>query len=118
MGRVKPGCLGAAVMMGPQWRCRWAQPWTLLLLLLGPRFLGSHIWGPAEKEGNDDQRFLKNYLPATVEYALRMYNLMSQGRNAYKVVHVLRSWKDPVGTLPYCWCIPAVNEGLAGVGGA
>ncbi|ELR61256.1 hypothetical protein M91_20732, partial [Bos mutus] len=44
----------------------------------------------------DDQRLLKNYLPATVEYVLHMYNLMSQGRNAYKVVHVLRSWKDPV----------------------
>lgn len=103
-------------MMGRQRRCRWAQPWTLLLLLLGPQPLGSHIWGPAEKEGDDEERLL-NYLPATVEYALHMYNLTNQGRNAYKVVRVLRSWKDPVGTLPCCWCTPAVNEGLAGVGG-
>nr|XP_020734931.1 cystatin-9-like isoform X3 [Odocoileus virginianus texanus] len=71
-----------------QRRCRWAQPWTLLLLLLGPRLLVSHSWGPAEKEGDDDQRFLKNYPPATVEYALHMYNWTSQGRNAYKEVDV------------------------------
>ncbi|KAJ1076945.1 hypothetical protein K5549_017775, partial [Capra hircus] len=66
-------------------------PWTLLLLLLGPQPLGSHIWGPAEKEGDDEERLLKNYLPATMEYALHMYNLTNQGRNAYKVVRVLRS---------------------------
>ncbi|XDB56386.1 hypothetical protein AB1E18_009854 [Capra hircus] len=62
----------------------------------GPQPLGSHIWGPAEKEGDDEERLLKNYLPATMEYALHMYNLTNQGRNAYKVVRVLRSWKDPV----------------------
>ncbi|XP_040103253.1 cystatin-9-like [Oryx dammah] len=82
--------------MGRQRRCKWAQPWTLLLLLLGPQLLGSHIWGPTEKEGDDEQRLLKNYLPATVEYALHTYNLTNQGRNAYEVVRVLRSWKDPV----------------------
>ncbi|XP_020734924.2 cystatin-9-like isoform X2 [Odocoileus virginianus] len=88
MGRVKPGCLGAAAMTDWQRRCRWAQPWTLLLLLLGPWLLVSHSWGPAEKEGDDDQRFLKNYPPATVEYALHMYNWTSQGRNTYKEVDV------------------------------
>ncbi|XDA82270.1 hypothetical protein R6Z07F_012192 [Ovis aries] len=55
--------------------------------LHGPQPLGSHIWGPAEKEGDDEERLL-NYLPATVEYALHMYNLTNQGRNAYKVVDV------------------------------
>ena len=114
---MRPGCLGAAAMTDWQRRCRWAQPWTLLLLLLGPQLLVSHSWGPAEKEGDDDQRFLKNYPPASVEYALHMYNRMSQGRNAYKKVRILWSWKDPVGTCP-CWCTPAVNECLAGVGGA
>ncbi|XP_043740417.1 cystatin-9-like isoform X2 [Cervus elaphus] len=87
-GRVKPGCLGAAAMTDWQRRCRWAQPWTLLLLLLGPRLLVSHSWGPEEKEGDDDQRFLKNYPPATVEYALHMYNRTSQGRSAYEEVDI------------------------------
>ena len=103
--------------MGRQRRYRWAQPWTLLLLLLGPQLLVTHGWRPQGNENSKNRDILRLYFPAVVEYALHMYNLKSQDRNAYKVVRVLRSWKDPVGTRPCCWYTPAVNEGLAGVGG-
>ncbi|XP_055280823.1 cystatin-9-like isoform X2 [Moschus berezovskii] len=84
-GRVKPGCLGVAAMMGWPRRCRWAQPWTLLLLLLGPQLLVTHGWRPQGNENSEDRNILELYFPAVVEYALHMYNLRSQDSNAYKV---------------------------------
>ena len=98
-GRVKPGRLGAAAMMGRQRRYRWAQPWTLLLLLLGPQLLVTHGWRPQGNENSKNRDILRLYFPAVVEYALHMYNLKSQDRNAYKVVRVLRSWPEWVGTI-------------------
>ncbi|XP_068842864.1 cystatin-9 [Capricornis sumatraensis] len=81
-------------MMGRQRRCRWAQPWTLLLLLLGPQLLVTHGWRPQGNENSKNRNILKLYFPAVVEYALHVYNLKSQDRNAYKVVRVLRSWPE------------------------
>ncbi|XP_019828335.1 cystatin-9 isoform X1 [Bos indicus] len=81
-------------MMGRQWRCRWAQPWTLLLLLLGPRLLVTHGWRRKGDKNSENTNILELYLPAVVEYALHVYNLRSQDMNAYKVVRVLRSWLE------------------------
>ncbi|XP_028354995.1 cystatin-9-like isoform X2 [Physeter macrocephalus] len=78
-----------------QWTCRWAQPCALLLFLLGPQLLVTQDWD-SQEEANDDQRASKNYFLATVEYGLHIFNLRSQDSNAYKVVRVLRSWKEPV----------------------
>ena len=86
-------------MMGRQRRYRWAQPWTLLLLLLGPQLLVTHGWRPQGNENSKNRDILRLYFPAVVEYALHMYNLKSQDRNAYKVVRVLRSWPEWVGTI-------------------
>ncbi|XDB56387.1 hypothetical protein ABFV05_010003 [Capra hircus] len=81
-------------MMGRQRRYRWAQPWTLLLLLLGLQLLVTHGWRPQGNENSKNRDILRLYFPAVVEYALHMYNLKSQDRNAYKVVRVLRSWPE------------------------
>ncbi|XP_068381045.1 cystatin-9-like [Eschrichtius robustus] len=83
-------------MLCQQWRCRWAQPCALLLLLLGPQLLVTQDWDSQEEANDDDQRASKNYFLATVEYGLHVFNLRSQDRNAYKVVRILRSWKEPV----------------------
>ena len=98
-GRVKPGCLGAAAMKGRQQRCRWAQPRTLLLLLLGPQLLVTYGWRPQGDETSENKNTLELYFPAVVEYVLHVYNLRSPDRNAYKVVRVLRSWQESVSTI-------------------
>ncbi|XP_033696135.1 cystatin-9-like [Tursiops truncatus] len=85
-------------MLCQQWTCRWAQPWALLLLLLGPQLVVTHGWQP-QGEGNvEDQATLELYFPATVEYAVHVFNQRSQDSNAYKVVRILRSWKESVQT--------------------
>ncbi|XP_057560071.1 cystatin-9-like [Hippopotamus amphibius kiboko] len=77
-----------------QWRCRWALPCALLLLFSGLQILVTHGWGPQGEGHGEDQTVLDLYFPATVEYALHVYNLKSQDSNAYKVVRVLRSWRE------------------------
>lgn len=96
---MKPGCLGAAAMKGRQQRCRWAQPWALLLLLLGPQLLVTYGWRPQVGENSENRNTLELYFPSVVEYVLHMYNLRSLDRNAYKVVRVLRSWQELVSTI-------------------
>ncbi|XP_061065822.1 cystatin-9-like [Eubalaena glacialis] len=85
-------------MLCQQWRCRWAQPWALLLLLLGPQLVVTHGWQPQGEGNGEDQATLELYFPATVEYAVHVFNQRSQDRNAYKVVRILRSWKESVQT--------------------
>uniref|UniRef100_A0A8C6BTU0 Cystatin domain-containing protein n=1 Tax=Monodon monoceros TaxID=40151 RepID=A0A8C6BTU0_MONMO len=82
----------------PQWTCRWAQPWALLLLLLGPQLVVTHVWQPQGEGNGEDQATLELYFPATVEYAVHVFNQRSQDSNAYKVVRILRSWKESVQT--------------------
>ncbi|XP_060981646.1 cystatin-9-like [Dama dama] len=81
-------------MKGRQQRCRRAQPWALLLLLLGPQLLVTYGWRPQVSENSENRNTLELYFPAVVEYVLHMYNLRSLDRNAYKVVRVLRSWQE------------------------
>ncbi|XP_057386091.1 cystatin-9-like isoform X2 [Balaenoptera acutorostrata] len=84
-------------MLCQQWGCRWAQPCTLLLLLLGPQLVVTYGWQPQGEGNGQDQATLELYFPATVEYAVHVFNQRSQDRNAYKVVRILRSWKEPLG---------------------
>ena len=111
------GVRALTAMLCQQWGCRWAQPCTLLLLLLGPQLVVTYGWQPQGEGNGQDQATLELYFPATVEYAVHVFNQRSQDRNAYKVVRILRSWKEPVGTtsspLPH-WPTPAVNEGREG----
>ncbi|XP_032461980.1 cystatin-9-like [Phocoena sinus] len=83
-------------MLCQQWTCRWAQPWALLLL--GPQLVVTHGWQPQGEGNGEDQATLELYFPATVEYAVHVFNQRSQDSNAYKVVRILRSWKDSVQT--------------------
>ncbi|XP_022449782.1 cystatin-9-like [Delphinapterus leucas] len=85
-------------MLCQQWTCRWAQPWALLLLLLGPQLVVTHVWQPQGEGNGEDQATLELYFPATVEYAVHVFNQRSQDSNAYKVVRILRSWKESVQT--------------------
>ncbi|XP_026974134.1 cystatin-9-like [Sagmatias obliquidens] len=85
-------------MLCQQWTCRWAQPWALLLLLLGPQLVVTHGWQPQGEGNGEDQATLELYFPATVEYAVHVFNQRSQDSNAYKVVRILRSWKESVQT--------------------
>uniref|UniRef100_A0A8C3X0J4 Cystatin domain-containing protein n=1 Tax=Catagonus wagneri TaxID=51154 RepID=A0A8C3X0J4_9CETA len=71
-------------------------PWATLLLLLGPLFLVTLGWGPQGEGEKKDQHILELYFPPTVEYALHLFNLKSPDRNAYKVVRVLKSWREQV----------------------
>lgn len=86
-----------AAMLYQPCHCRGAQPWVTLLLLLGPLFLVMLSWGPQGQAEKEDQSALELYFPATVEYALHEFNLKSRDRNAYKVVRVLKSWREKVG---------------------
>uniref|UniRef100_A0A452QX91 Cystatin domain-containing protein n=1 Tax=Ursus americanus TaxID=9643 RepID=A0A452QX91_URSAM len=80
----------------PHWQFRWVLSWALLLLLLGSQLLVTHSWSSQEKGDNDEQTDI-HYFPATVEYALHIFNLQSKDSMAYRLVRVLNSWKEQVG---------------------
>ncbi|XP_040493822.1 cystatin-9-like isoform X2 [Ursus maritimus] len=77
----------------PHWQFRWVLSWALLLLLLGSQLLVTHSWSSQEKGDNDEQTDI-HYFPATVEYALHIFNLQSKDSMAYRLVRVLNSWKE------------------------
>ncbi|EFB14731.1 hypothetical protein PANDA_015035, partial [Ailuropoda melanoleuca] len=70
--------------------------WALLLLLLGSQLLVTHSWSSQEKGDNDEQTDIQHYFPATVEYALHIFNLQSKDSMAYRLVRILNSWKEQV----------------------
>ncbi|XP_026343249.2 cystatin-9-like [Ursus americanus] len=79
----------------PHWQFRWVLSWALLLLLLGSQLLVTHSWSSQEKGDNDEQTDI-HYFPATVEYALHIFNLQSKDLMAYRLVRVLNSWKEQI----------------------
>ncbi|XP_042836943.1 cystatin-9 isoform X1 [Panthera tigris] len=70
----------------PNWRCRWALPWAMLLLLLGSEFL--------EEVESEDEKPTMSYLLATVEYAIHIFNLQSNDTNAYRLVRILKPRRE------------------------
>ncbi|XP_028353806.1 uncharacterized protein [Physeter macrocephalus] len=67
----------------------------------GPQLVVTHGWQPQGEGNGEDQGTLELYFPATVEYAVHVFNQRSQDRNAYKVVRVLRSWKEPANGIVF-----------------
>lgn len=74
----------------PNWRCRWALPWAMLLLLLGSEFL--------EEVESEDEKLTMSYLLATVEYAIHIFNLQNNDTNAYRLVRILKPRREQVCT--------------------
>ncbi|XP_039699446.1 cystatin-9-like [Pteropus medius] len=85
------------VLLCGQWR--WALPWAMPLLLIGSQLLATHGWNSQEERENDDQKVMESYFPATVEYALHIFNLKSKDSNAYKLVRVRSSRREQVKTM-------------------
>ncbi|XP_054555149.1 cystatin-9-like isoform X2 [Talpa occidentalis] len=97
LGRTE--AVGARLLAAEAMRCqpwRWALPWEVLLLLLGPQ-AQSYSWHLHEGSDCDEGSFIKHYFPATVEYALHMFNEKSKDTNAYRLVHILNSWREQSG---------------------
>ncbi|KAF3824597.1 hypothetical protein GH733_009931, partial [Mirounga leonina] len=74
------------------WQCRWALPWAMLLLLLVFQLLVIHRWNSQEEKDSD----MESHFPATVEYALHIFNLQSKDMKAYRLVRILNSWKEQI----------------------
>ena len=85
----------------PRWQCRWALSATLLLFLLGSPFLVTHGSRSGEEVDNNDQKTMEIFLSATVEYALHVFNLQSNDTKAYRLVRILDSRIEQVGTTPW-----------------
>ncbi|XP_047602745.1 cystatin-9-like [Lutra lutra] len=75
---------------------RWALPWAMLLLLLGSQLLVTHSWISQEEKDSYEQRDIELHFPATVEYALHIFNLQSKDSMAYRLVSILNSWKEQI----------------------
>lgn len=92
----------------PRWRCGWVLPWAILLLLLGYEFL--------EEVESEDEKPMVSYLLATVEYAIHIFNLQSNDTNAYRLVHIVKSRREQVGTtssgLMTCTCYEVRVRGM------
>ncbi|KAF3824596.1 hypothetical protein GH733_009930 [Mirounga leonina] len=78
------------------WQFRWALPWAFLLLLLSSQLLVTHSWRSQEKGDNNEQRDMEHHFPATVEYALHIFNLQSKDSMAHRLVRILNSWKEQI----------------------
>uniref|UniRef100_A0A7N9C8I2 Cystatin 9 like n=1 Tax=Macaca fascicularis TaxID=9541 RepID=A0A7N9C8I2_MACFA len=81
-------------MLGLPWRG--ALPWVLLLLLLGFQLPLIHAWHFHEQRDCDEYNVMARYLPATVEFAVHTFNQQSKDHYAYRLVHILNSWKEQV----------------------
>lgn len=105
------------VLLCGQWR--WALPWAMPLLLIGSQLLATHGWNSQEERENDDQKVMESYFPATVEYALHIFNLKSKDRNAYKLVRVRSSRREQVGNHIFLshWSALVRSEGQGRGGG-
>ncbi|XP_049725118.1 cystatin-9-like [Elephas maximus indicus] len=82
-----------------RWPQRWARPCWVLLLRLGFLLLVTHAWCTKEENDLDDQDIMAEYFPATVEYALHSFNLRSRDTQAYRLVRILRAWKEKMDSM-------------------
>uniref|UniRef100_A0A673TPM1 Cystatin domain-containing protein n=1 Tax=Suricata suricatta TaxID=37032 RepID=A0A673TPM1_SURSU len=80
----------------PHWKCRWALPCFMLLLLLGSQLLGTNSWSSQEERDSSEQKDMESHFPATIEYALHIYNLQSKDLKAYRLVIILNACKEEV----------------------
>lgn len=76
------------------WQGKWALPWAMLLLLVPGT--PCSCWSSHRERENDDQNVMESYFPATVEYALHMFNLKSKDMNAYRLVRIRSSRREQV----------------------
>lgn len=83
------------------WAWRGALPWAMLLLLIGPQLLMTHNWSSHQERDNDDQKIMTSYFPATMEYALHVFNLRSKDTNAYKLVRIRSARREQVGNYTF-----------------
>ncbi|XP_045688581.1 cystatin-9-like [Phyllostomus hastatus] len=90
------GCLLAALLCLQQ---RWVLPWAMLLLLVSSQLQVTHSWTSEDERKNNDQKVMESYFPATVEYALHIFNQKSKDMNAYRLARILNSWKEQVETM-------------------
>ncbi|XP_054323588.1 cystatin-9-like [Pongo pygmaeus] len=81
-------------MLGLPWKR--GLPWALLLLLLGSQLLLIHAWHFHEQRDCDEHNVMARYLPATVEFAVHTFNQQSKDYYAYRLMHILNSWKEQV----------------------
>ncbi|XP_066093123.1 cystatin-9-like [Saccopteryx bilineata] len=76
-----------------------ALPGAVLLLLVARQLQQTHGW---KGKSNDGPTPRDTYFLATVEYALHVFNLKSEDRNAYRLVRIRNSWKEEVtSTMAY-----------------
>ncbi|XP_028379376.1 cystatin-9-like [Phyllostomus discolor] len=90
------GCLLAALLCLQQ---RWVLPWAMLLLLISSQLQVTHSWTSEDERKNNDQKVMESYFPATVEYALHIFNQKSKDMNAYRLARILNSWKEQVESM-------------------
>ncbi|XP_036886116.1 cystatin-9-like [Sturnira hondurensis] len=90
------GCLPVPLLC-LQWR--WALPWAMLLLLGSSQLQVTHSWTSQDERKNNDQKVMESYFPATVEYALYIFNQKSKDTNAYRLARILNFWKEQVETM-------------------
>ncbi|KAF6284221.1 cystatin 9 [Rhinolophus ferrumequinum] len=79
------------------WQGKRALPWAMLLLLVPGT--PCSCWSSHRERENDDQNVMESYFPATVEYALHMFNLKSKDMNAYRLVRIRSSRREQVETM-------------------
>ncbi|XP_058142762.1 putative cystatin-9-like protein CST9LP1 [Dasypus novemcinctus] len=73
-------------------------PWGLLPLLLGLQLLGTYAQRTLEEIKHNEELEIHYYLPATVEFAQYIFNLHSKDPYAYRLVRILKYWKEKDGS--------------------
>nr|XP_012293965.1 cystatin-9-like [Aotus nancymaae] len=78
-------------MLSPQRR---ALPWALSLLLMGLQLLVTYAWCSEEEMRSDNKMVQHPVFLATVEFALNTFNVQSKEEHAYRLLHILSSWRE------------------------
>ncbi|XP_054111264.1 cystatin-9 isoform X1 [Callithrix jacchus] len=78
-------------MSSPQRR---ALPWALSLLLMGLQLLVTYAWCSEEEMRRDHKMVQDPVFLATVGFALNTFNVQSKEEHAYRLLHILSSWRE------------------------